>query len=118
MYAAGLNFLKEETMKPLQILPVLSVLLLLVATAVWAQPYASSIKNVTFSGTQVLTTGVNNRSLPPGFHFSLNLDTDVGFDIPGVSGNNRPARLPAAGVPRPTGNSIASGSFFGFPGLT
>jgi hypothetical protein len=42
----------------------------------------------------------------------------VGFDIPGVSGNNRPARLPAAGVPRPTGNSIGSGSFFGFPGLT
>ena len=105
-------------MKRLQILPPLSVYLLLVATAVWAQPYASSIKNVTFSGTQVLTTGVNNRSLPPGFHFSLNLDTDVGFDIPGVSGNNRPARLPAAGVPRPTGNSIASGSFFGFPGLT
>lgn len=52
-------------MKPLQILPVLSVLLLLVATAVWAQPYASSIKNVTFSGTQVFSRSLCKCSLPP-----------------------------------------------------
>jgi hypothetical protein len=46
------------------------------------------------------------------------LDVDAGFDIPGVSGNNSPARLPAAGVPHPLGTSIGTGSFFGFQGLT
>jgi hypothetical protein len=56
--------------------------------------------------------------MPPGFHFSRGLDVDAGFDIPGVSGNNSPARLPAAGVPHTVGNSIGTGSFFGFPGLT
>jgi len=44
-------------------------------------------------------------------------DVDVSFDIPGISGNNSPARLPANFVPRPTGNSFASATFNGFKGL-
>ena len=43
---------------------------------------------------------------------------DVGFDIPGVSGNNSPARVRAAGVPTPAGNPIGPGVFFALPGLT
>ena len=44
-------------------------------------------------------------------------DVDVSFDIPGISGNNSPARLPANFVPRPGGNSFASATFNGFNGL-
>jgi hypothetical protein len=44
-------------------------------------------------------------------------DVDVSFDIPGISGNNSPARLPANFVPRPAGNSFASATFNGFKGL-
>src|SRR6516164_4126471 len=107
--------LTEPTMMRIQVPRLFTVYLLLGATAVWAQPHASATKNVTFEGTQILRPGLNDRSFPPGFHLSVDLDTHVGFDIPGASGNNNPARLPAAGVPRPTVNRIGSGSFFGFP---
>ena len=64
--------------------------------------------SVTFLGKQILAPGSNHGA--PG------LDTNVGFDIPGVSGNNSSARERAAGVPKVAGNSIGSGAFFGFPG--
>jgi hypothetical protein len=44
-------------------------------------------------------------------------EVDVTFDIPGITGNNSPARLPANFVPRPAGNPIGSGTFVGFNGL-
>jgi hypothetical protein len=82
------------------------------------QKQPSSVNKVTFMGTHPLTTGLSNGTLPPGFLISTGPDTDVGFDIPGVSGNNSPARFPAAGVPRPAGNPIGTGAFFPLPGLT
>jgi len=44
-------------------------------------------------------------------------EVDVTFDLPGISGNNSPARLPANFVPRPAGNGFATGTFNGFTGL-
>jgi len=96
----------------------LPICLLLAASAVWAQSRANTAKNVTFVGTRMLTLGGHQGTLPPGFRFSAGLDVSVGFEIPGTSGTNRSARAPAAGVPRPAGNSISTGSFFGFSGLS
>ena len=45
------------------------------------------------------------------------LEVDETFDIPGISGNNSPARLPANFVPRPAGSPFGTGSFLGFKGL-
>jgi len=95
-----------------------SVCLLLAATAAWGQKQASSTKNVTFLGSQVLTPRLTHGTPPPGFLISGESDTQVGFEIPGVSGNNSPARVPAAHVPKPAGTPIGSGIFFGLPGLT
>jgi hypothetical protein len=103
-----------------------SVWLLLAATGVHgivsgaalAQKHATSVNDVSFMGTHTLTPGLSNRTLPPGFLVSGGKDTEVGFDIPGVSGNNHPARLPAAGVPTPVGNTMSTGVFFPLPGLT
>src|SRR6516165_8307312 len=92
---------------------------LLPAITAWAQSHTISTAKVTFLGSQTLTPSVNKGTLLPGVHVLAGLDVDVGFDIPGVSGNKRPARAPAAGVPRPAGSSIsATGAFFGIPGLT
>ena len=94
-----------------------SVCLLLATTGAWAQKHASSVNKLTFLGRQPLTPGVPHGALPPGFLISGGLDEDVSFEIPGVSGNNSPARERAAGVPTPTGNPIGTGVFFGIPGL-
>ena len=95
-----------------------SVCLLLATTGAWAQKHASSVNKLTFLGRQPLTPGVPHGALPPGFLVSGGPDEDVSFEIPGVSGNNSPARQPAAGVPAPAGNPIGTGVFFGIPGLT
>ena len=87
-------------------------------STVSAQKHASSVNHVTFMGTHLLTKGSSNGTLPPGFLISQGTETDVGFDIPGVSGNNSPARERAAGVPTPAGNPISTGVFFPLPGLT
>jgi hypothetical protein len=104
-------------MKRLQKPPFFIVCLLLATTGAWAQKHASSVNKLTFLGTQPLTSGVPHGALPPGFLISGESDTAVGFDIPGVSGNNSPARVRAAGVPTPVGTPIGSGVFFGIPGL-
>ena len=44
-------------------------------------------------------------------------DVDETFDIPGVSGDNSLARLPASHVPKPAGTPFGSGNFTGFAGL-
>ena len=96
----------------------LSVCLLLATTGAWAQKHASSVNKLAFLGTQRLTSGVSRGALPPGFLLSGDRDEDVSFEIPGVSGNNSPARVRAAGVPTPAGNPIGTGVFFALPGLT
>lgn len=96
----------------------IAVCLLLTATTAFAQKHASSVSKVTFMGTRPLTPGSSLGTLPPGFLISEGLDTDVGFDIPGVSGNNSPARTRAAGVPTTAGTPISTGVFFSLPGLT
>ena len=105
-------------MRPLRTAFLFSVCLALAASTARAQKRASSINSVTFMGTHPLPIGKSNGTLPPGFLVSATSDTAVGFDIPGVSGNNSPARERAAGVPTPAGNPISSGVFFGLPGLT
>src|SRR5215813_5665286 len=87
-------------------------------STVSAQKHASSVNHVTFMGTHLLTKGSSNGMLPPGFLISQGNDSDVGFDIPGVSGNNSPARERAAGVPTPAADPISTGVFFPLPGLT
>src|SRR3974390_2839229 len=96
-------------------IPMLS---LLATSAAWAQKQATSVNKVAFLGAHTLTPGFRNGTLPPGFLIRRGSGTEVGFDIPGVSGNNSPARSPAAGVPTPEGNPIGTGTFFPFPGLT
>ena len=104
-------------MRPLRT-PFLFGICLLLASAANAQSGASSVQNVTFLGKQILAPGSNHGALPPGMLLSPGLDTNVGFDIPGVSGNNSSARERAAGVPKVAGNSISNGVFSGFPGQT
>ena len=96
----------------------LGVFLLLATTAAQAQSHGNSLNKVTFLGKQALTLRHNGRTLPPGFHIQADLDSDVAFEIPGVSGNNKPARLPSAHVPTPPGSSFGTGPFFGFKGLS
>ncbi len=102
----------------LRIVGAFSVCLLLPVSAAWAQKHATSIHNVTYLGRSALSPSLNQRALPPGFLISGRPDVSVGFDIPGVSGNNSPARVPAAGVPRPAGTPFGTGAFFGLPGLS
>ena len=90
----------------------------LAQSTVSARKRASSVNRVSFMGTHLLTKGSSSGTLPGGFLISQGNDADVGFDIPGVSGNNSPARERAAGVPRPAGNPIGTGVFFPLPGLT
>jgi len=88
--------------------------LLLTASGLLAQASIST-KKVSLVGTRKFTPGkpvsapISKTVLAP--------DVDVSFDIPGISGNNRPARLPANFVPRPAGNPFASATFNGFVGL-
>jgi hypothetical protein len=105
-------------MRPMRIPAFFCMCLLLAATTALAQKHASSVNKVTFMGTRRLTSGLSRGTLPPGFLILSESDTAVGFDIPGVSGNNSPARVRAAGVPTPAGNPIGTGVFFPLPGLT
>lgn len=105
-------------MRPMRIPAFFFVCLLLAATTALAQKHVSSVNKLTFMGTRRLTSGLSRGTLPPGFLISSESDTAVGFDIPGVSGNNSPARVRAAGVPTPAGNPIGTGVFFPLPGLT
>jgi hypothetical protein len=76
---------------------------------------STSIKSVNFVGTTKFKAG--KASGTPLNKIVQGPEVDVTFDIPGISGNNSPARLPANFVPRPAGNAIGSGSFLGFKGL-
>lgn len=82
------------------------------------QKHASSVNHVKFMGTHPLTKGSSAGTLPGGFLITQGNDEDAGFDIPGVSGNNSPARARAAGVPTPAGNPIGAGEFFPLQGLS
>jgi hypothetical protein len=91
---------------------VISVLFLFCCAA-FAQ--STSIKRVTLVGTTKFKAG--KASGTPLNKIVQGPDVDVSFNIPGISGNNSPARLPANFVPRPAGNAIGSGTFLGFKGL-
>lgn len=90
-----------------------TTVLLFLCCGLFAQ--STSIKPVTFVGTTKFKAG--KASGTPLNKIVQGPDVDVSFDIPGVSGNNSPARVPANFVPRPAGNPIGSGSFLGFNGL-
>ena len=75
----------------------------------------TSIKPVSFVGTTKFKPG--KASSGPVKEIVEGPEVDETFDIPGISGNNSPARLPSNFVPRPAGNPIGSGSFRGFNGL-
>ena len=87
-------------------------------SAVSAQKHASSVNRVTFMGRHALTQSASGGTLPGGFLISQGNDEDAGFAIPGVSGNNSPARARAAGVPTPAGDTIGAGEFFPLQGLS
>ncbi len=89
------------------------ILLLLSVSGVLGQN--TSQKVVSFVGTSKFSPG--KPASAPANRTVLGPDVDVTFDIPGISGNNSPARLPANFVPRPGGNPIGSGTFSGFVGL-
>jgi hypothetical protein len=77
-----------------------------------AQP---STKQLTMVRTTTFSGGTPRKSAIGRPQESL--EVDVTFDIPGVSGNNSPARLPASRVPTPAGSPFANGTFSGFAGL-
>jgi len=104
-------------MKTVRALSFFGVCLLLTAASAIAQTHSSSTKRVTFIGTSHFKSGPAPQR--PATHFvRKDIDAEVSFDIPGENGDNRPARVKAAQVPTPSGNSIVSGSFSGFQGLT
>ena len=97
-------------MRKLYVPSCLAIFLLLSVSGVLAQN--TSHKVVSFVGTSKFNPG--KPSSAPANRTVLGPDVDETFDIPGISGNNSPARLPANFVPRPAGNPIACGSFNGF----
>jgi len=70
----------------------------------------TSIKPVSFVGTTKFKPG--KASSGPVKEIVEGPEVDETFDIPGISGNNSPARLPSNFVPRPAGNPIGSRSRF------
>ena len=88
--------------------------MLLTAGGLFAQA-STSTKKVSLVRTTKFTTG--KPASAPISNTVRGLDVDQSFDIPGISGNNSPARLPANFVPRPAGNPFASATFNGFAGL-
>src|SRR5260370_26321620 len=104
-------------MKTIRGLSFLGVCLLLTAVSVVAQTHPSSTANVTFIGKTHLKSGPAPQK-PTTTFLRKDIEAEVSFDIPGENGDNRPARVKAAHVPTPSGNSIVSGSFFGFQGLS
>src|SRR6516162_7553245 len=104
-------------MKTIRGLFLLGVFLLLAAASTVAQTRPSSTTAVTFIGQTHLKSGAAPVR-PATAILRKNIDADVNVDIPGANGKNSPARVKAAQVPTPSGNSIVSGSFSGFEGLT
>jgi len=81
------------------------------------QTRPSSTSAVTFIGETHFRSGPAPQKTATTF-LRKDIEAEVSFDIPGENGDNRPARVKAAHVPTPSGNSIVSGSFLGFEGLT
>ena len=104
-------------MKTISALSFLGVCLLLTAASTVAQTHPSSASTVTFIGKTHLKSGPAPQK-PATTFLRKEIEADVDFEIPGANGNNSPARVKAAHVPTPSGNSIVSGSFSGFEGLT
>src|SRR5581483_8280116 len=98
---------RSETMRKLASPILVTAILLLLCCGLFAQ--STSIKPLTFVGTTKFKAG--KASGVPLNNIVQGPDVDVTFDIPGISGNNSPARVPANFVPRPAGNPIGSGSF-------
>src|SRR5713101_251462 len=111
---SGVIFALEDSMKLLLVAP----LALIFSSGVPARAQFSSKSSLRFVGTTTIAGGPAGQLPPGGLFVQHGLDVNVSFEIPGVSGNNAPARLPAAAVPMPAGNSIVTGSFVGFGGLT
>src|SRR6201987_6212152 len=109
--------LRSSSMKTIRLLSCLGVCLLLTAASAVAQTHPSYTSTVTFIGTTRLHSGTAPQNRPTNF-VRKDIAAEVRFDIPGENGDNRPARVKAAHVPTPSGNSIVSGSFFGFQGLS
>jgi hypothetical protein len=104
-------------MNTIRALFFLGVCLLLTAAPALAQTHPTSTSSVMFLGTAHLKSGAAPQK-PATTFLRKDIEVDKSFDIPGANGNNSPARVKAAHVPTPSGNSIVSGSFFGFGGLT
>ena len=104
-------------MNTIRALFFVGVCLLLTAAPAVAQTHATSASSVTFLGTAHLKSGAAPQK-PATTFLRKDIEVDKSFDIPGANGNNSPARVKAAHVPTASGNSIVSGSFFGFEGLT
>src|SRR6266852_1304917 len=104
-------------MKIITALSFFGVCLLLTAASTIAQTHPSSTSAVTFIGKTHLKSGPAPQK-PATTFLRKEIEADVDFEIPGANGNNSPARVKAAQVPTPSGNSIVSGSFSGFEGLT
>src|SRR4029077_5222231 len=105
---------KGSKMRKLYFCPFVAVSLMLASGALLAQ-VSTSTKVLSFVGATRFNPG--KPADAPINQVVQGPDVDVSFDIPGISGNNSPARLPANFVPRPAGNSFASATFNGFPGL-
>jgi hypothetical protein len=101
-------------MRKLYFCPFVAISLMLSSGALLAQ-VSTSTKVLSFVGATRFNPG--KPADVPINQVVQGPDVDVSFDIPGISGNNSPARLPANFVPRPAGNSFASATFNGFNGL-
>jgi hypothetical protein len=104
-------------MKTIRALSFFGACVLLMVASTVAQTHPSSTSTVTFIGKTNLKSGPAPQK-PATTFFRKDIEADVNFDIPGANGNNSPARVKAAQVPTPSGNSIVSGAFSGFAGLT
>ena len=104
-------------MKTTSALSFVGVCLLLTGASTVAQTHPSSPSTVTFIGKTHLKSGPAPQK-PATTFLRKEIEADVDFEIPGANGNNSPARVKAAQVPTPSGNSIVSGAFSGFEGLT
>jgi hypothetical protein len=98
-------------MRKLYFCPFVAISLMLASGALLAQ-VSTSTKVLSFVGATRFNPG--KPADVPINQVVQGPDVDVSFDIPGISGNNSPARLPANFVPRPAGNSFGSATFNGF----
>jgi len=106
--------IKESNMRKLYFSAFTAISLMLATSGLFAQ-ISTSTKALSFVGVTKFAPG--KAADAPINKVVQGPDVDVTFDIPGISGNNSPARLPADFVPRPAGNPFASAAFNGFVGL-